>query len=48
MSESPGVDIYVCIHFRGFIKMGNFARIRIHILCVTALYGIIRVIFEGT
>ena len=40
------VDIFACIHFRGFMKMGNFACIKIHVLCITGSLGKIKVIFE--
>ena len=33
------VDIFACIHFHGFMKMGNFARIKIHILCTVGSLG---------
>ena len=29
------VDVFMCIHFRGFIKMGNWAWIKILISSVT-------------
>ena len=33
------VDIFACIHFCGFMKMGNFARIEIRALCITGSKG---------
>ena len=33
------VDIFACINFRGIMKMGNFARIKIRILSITGSIG---------
>ena len=33
------VDIFACIHFRGFIKMGNFVWIKTHVLSITGSLG---------
>ena len=41
------VDIFACIHFRKFIKTGNFACIKIHVLGATGFLGYNRGFFEG-
>ena len=33
------VDIFACINFRGFMKMGNFVCIKISILCMIGSLG---------
>ena len=33
------VDIFAYVHFRGFMKMGNFARIKIRVLCIIGSLG---------
>ena len=30
------VDIFECLNFRGFIKMGNFMCIKIHVFSITS------------
>ena len=37
--NTVNVDIFACIHFRGFMKMGNFACIKIRILCTIGSLG---------
>ena len=33
------VDTLACINFCGFMKMGNFTRIKIHVLSITGSIG---------
>ena len=33
------VDIFACINFRGFMKMGNFEQIRFRVLCIIGSLG---------
>ena len=40
------VDIFACIDFRGFMKMGNFVCIKIRVLCIIGSLGYIKVIFH--
>ena len=40
------VDIFACIHFHRFMKMVNFACIKIRVLCMIGSLGYINVIFE--
>ena len=37
--DTVNVDIFACIHFRGFMKMGNFACIKIRVLCIIGSLG---------
>ena len=37
--DTVNVDISVCIHFRGFMKMGNFACIKIRVLSTNNSLG---------
>ena len=39
MNNTLNIDIFVCIHFRGFMKMGNFAWIKIRSLRKTPSIG---------
>ena len=41
------VDIYACINFCGFMKMGNFACIKIRVLCVIGSLGYYKSNFQG-
>ena len=41
------VDIFACINFRGFMKMGNFACIKIRVLCVIGSLGYYNSNFRG-
>ena len=36
--HTVNVDIFACIHFRGFMKMGNFARIKIRVFLYSWLF----------
>ena len=40
------VDIFACINFRGFMIMGNFACIKIRVLCIISPMAIIKEVFE--
>ena len=33
--HTVNVDIFTCIHFHGFMKMGNFTCIKIRVLSIT-------------
>ena len=33
------VDIFECINFRGFMEIGNFACIKIRVLCIIGSLG---------
>ena len=37
--NTVNVDIFACIKFRGFMKMGNFACIKIRVLCIIGSLG---------
>ena len=39
LTGTVNVDIFACIHFRGFMKKDNFAWIKIHVLCITGSLG---------
>ena len=39
------VDIFACINFRGFKKMGNIARIKIRVLSITGSIDYHNVVF---
>ena len=39
--------IFLCIHFRGFMKMGNFACIKIHVLSIISSLGYYKSNFRG-
>ena len=41
------VDIFACINFRGFAKMGNFACIKISVLSATGSIGYSKSNFRG-
>ena len=41
------VDIFTCINFRGFMKMGNFACIKISVLSVIGSLGYYETYFRG-
>ena len=41
------VDIFACINFRGFVKMGNFACIIIHVLSIIVYLGFYKSNFRG-
>ena len=43
------VDIFACIHFRGFMKMGNIACIKIRVLglCIIGSLGYYKGNFRG-
>ena len=38
-NDIVNVDIFACINFRDFMKMGNFACIKIHVLCIIGSLG---------
>ena len=38
--STVNVDIFACINFRGFMKMANFACIRIRVLCIIGSLGL--------
>ena len=46
-SYTVNVDIFACIHFRGFMKLGNFACIKIRVLCMIASIGYYKSNFRG-
>ena len=39
MCNTVNVDIFACIHIRGFIKLGNFACIEIRVLGIIGSIG---------
>ena len=41
------VDIFACIHFCGFMKIGNFACIKIRVLGKTGSLGYYKSSFRG-
>ena len=41
------VDIFACINVRGFMKMGNFACIKISVLCMIGSLGLYKCNFLG-
>ena len=41
------VDVFACIHFRGFMKMGNFACIKIRVLGIIDSLGYYKSNFRG-
>ena len=41
------VDIFACIHFRGFMKIGSFACIKIRVLCIIGSLGLYKSNFRG-
>ena len=41
------VDIFACINFRGFMKLGNFACIKIRVLCIIGFIGYYKSNFRG-
>ena len=41
------VDIFACINIRGFVKMGNFACIKIHVLNIIGSLGFHKSNFRG-
>ena len=41
------VDIFACINFRGFMKLGNFACIKIRVLCKIGCIGYYKSNFRG-
>ena len=41
------VNIFACIHFHGFMKMGNFARIKICVLYTIGSLGLYESNFRG-
>ena len=47
MCNTVNVDIFACIHFREFIKLGNFACIKIRVLCIIASIGYYKSNFRG-
>ena len=46
-SITVNVDIFACINFRGFMKIGNFACIKIRVLCVNGSLGYHKSNFRG-
>ena len=47
MLITVNVDIFACIHFRGFMKLGNFACIKIRVLCIIGSQGYYKSNFRG-
>ena len=41
------VDIFVCIHFCGFLKMGNLVCIKNHVFTITASLGFYKCYSHG-
>ena len=41
------LDIFACIYFRGFMKMGNFACIKIGVLSIVGALGYYETNFRG-
>ena len=41
------VDIFASINFRGFMKLGNFVCIKIHVLCIIGSIGCYKSNFRG-
>ena len=41
------IDIFACVYTRGFMKMGNFACIRICVLIITGSLGYDKSNFHG-
>ena len=47
VSNYWNVDIFACINFRGFMKFGNFACIKIRVLCIIGSIGYNKRNFRG-
>ena len=47
VSYTVNVDIFACIDFRGFMKLGNFACIKICVLCIIGSIGYYKSNFRG-
>ena len=50
ISEAPivNVDIFACMLFRGFMKMGNFTCIKIHVLSIIfRIFRLLKSNFRG-
>ena len=45
--NTVNVDIFACINFCGFMKLGNFACIKIRVLCIIGSIGFNKCNFRG-
>ena len=45
--NTVNVDIFACIHFRGFMKMGHFACIKIRVFSIIISLGYYKTNFRG-